>query len=218
MASFPSKESLLNLYFIRVFAYIFIAANLARFLVSTANQTELTTSFAGWSKYYPLATDPATSTEDNVANKNIWMERMLAILRKIFADIANSVLTATDRATLLIPIVGGPHPYVPMPDCWPIGTVRSKSRLALVITYIDSLTGKKAKPEGVKGCEIWFKIGGTEPISISEMTYLKTITKTPFVIDYDGTHGGQKVYFWIRWIDSKNEGKWGPCISGTILP
>ena len=218
MATFPTKESLLNLYFIRAYAYIFIAANLLRFLVSTSNQTELTTSYEGWTKYYPLAISPSTSTEDNVANKNIWMQRMLAILRKIFADIANSVLTPTDRATLLIPILGVAHPYVPMPDCWPIGSVKSTARLSLIISYFDSLTGKKSKPQGVKGCEIWFKVGGTEPVSISEMTYLKSITKTPFVIDYDGTQGGMKVYFWIRWIDSKNEGKWGPCISGTILP
>ena len=218
MATFPTKESLLNLYFIRAYAYIFIAANLLRFLVSVENKTELTASIEGWNEYYPKAINPSTSTEDNVANKNIWMERMLTVLRKIFADIANSVLTPTDRATLLIPILGGAHPYVPMPDCWPIGSVKSTSRLSLIISYIDNLTGKKAKPVGVKGCEIWFKIGGTEPVSLSEMTYLQTISKTPFVIDYDGTQGGLKVYFWIRWIDSKGKGKWSPCISGTILP
>ncbi len=218
MASFPSIESLLNLYFIRVVAHILIAANLLRFLVSVDNKAELNASIAGWNEFYPLATNPSTSTTDNVANKDKWKERMLAVLRLIYADIPNSALNATDRSIFMIPIVGGPHPYVPMPECWPIGAVFAGSRLSHTITYKDSITGKKAKPYGVKGCEIWYKIGGTEPVSVTEMIYLATIRKTPFVINYDGIHGGLKVYYWIRWIDSKNKGKWSPCISGTIMP
>ena len=216
MASFPRKESLLNLYFIRVVAHIL--ANLLRFLVSDNNKNEMTDCLDKWETAYPAAINPSSSTEDKVADKNIARDNMKAILRRIFGDIATSKLTQTDRSVMRIPALGGYHAYVPMADCWPIGRVNQGSRLSHKISYLDNVSGKKGKPYGVKGCEIWSKIGGDEPVSQSEMVYLGTITTIPFTINYVGTQGGLKVYYWIRWVDKKNKGKWGPCFFGTILP
>ena len=216
MASFPRKESLLNLYFIRVVAYIL--ANILRFLVSDKNKDEMTDCLEVWETAYPNAINPSTSTEDKVADKNMAREKMKSILRIIFGDIATSKLTYTDRTVMRIPLLGGYHAYVPMTDCWPIGSVDQGSRLSHKISYLDNISGKKGKPYGVKGCEVWSKIGGIEPVSQSEMVYLGTKTTTPFFINYDGTQGGLKVYYWIRWVDKKNKGNWGPCFFGIILP
>ncbi len=216
MASFPRKESLLNLYFIRVVAYIL--ANLLRFLVSDKNKDEMTECLEEWNKTYPAAINPTTSTEDMVADKNLAREKMKDILRTIFGDIATSKLTSTDRTVMQIPVLGGYHAYVPMADCWPIGSLKQGSRLSHKISFTDNVSSKKAKPYGVKGCEIWSKIGGETPVSQSEMVYLGTLTTTPYTINYDGTQGGLMVYYWVRWVDKKNKGKWGPGFSGIILP
>ena len=216
MASFPTKESLLNNYFAVVLAYIL--ANFVRLGVSIANKATLIANMATWNTIYPLATTKATSTTANVKDKNIAKAAVKAILRIIFGDILTSVLTVTDRLTLLIPVVGGPHPGLPMPDSEPNGAVDDSYRLAHKISYTDSASGKKAKPHGALGVEIWQKIGGVAPVSVSDLTLLETVTKTPFVVGFEGTQAGSKVWYWMRWTNKTSKGNWGPEFNGTIMP
>ncbi len=216
MATFERMESLLNTYFNVAVAYILV--NFTRLGVSVANKATLIAELATWNNIYPLATTKATSTAANVKDKNISKGKMKDILRLIFGDILTSVLTSTDRLTLKIPVVGGPHPSVPMSDSQPIGAVDDSYRLAHKISYTDSVSGKKAKPHGVEGCEIWQKIGGTAPVSFSELLFLETITKSPLVISFEGTQAGSKVWYWMRWVNKNGKGNWGPTSEGTILP
>ena len=196
MASFPRKEALLNTYFNVVVAYIL--TNIARLGVSIANKATMITELANWNNLYPLATTAATSTAANVKDKNISKGKMKAILRLIFGDIIASVLTATDRLTLKIPVIGGKHGNLPVPDSQPVGGIDDSFRLAHKITYTDSASGSKAKPRGADGCEIWQKIGGTEPVSVSDLTQLETITKNPLLVSFEGTQAGLKVWYWMR--------------------
>ena len=216
MASFPRKESLLNNYFIVVLAYIL--SNFARLGVSVANKATLISCMATWNTIYPLASTAATSTTANVKDKNIAKAAVKAILRLIFGDIIQSVLTSTDRLTLLIPVVGGNHGEVPIPDSVPNGTVDDSYRLAHKISYTDSASGKKAKPHGAGGVEIWQKIGGVAPVSVSDLILLETVTKTPFVVGFEGTQAGSKVWYWMRWTNKTSKGNWGPEFNGTIMP
>ena len=215
MATFPTKESLLNSYFAVVLAYIL--ANFVRLGVSIANKATLIANMATWNTIYPLATTKATSTTANVKDKNIAKAAMLTILRIIFGDIIQSVLTSTDRLTLLIPVFGGKFNPMPMPDSEPNGVVYTGYKLVHKITYSDSATFKKAKPHGATGCEVWQKIGGTQPVSLSELTMLETITKNPLVISFEGTQAGLKVWYWMRWVNKTSKGNWGPEFDGTIL-
>lgn len=173
---------------------------------------------AVWNNIYPLATTIATSTAAHVNDKNKSKGKMKAILRLIFDDILTSVLTSTDRLTLKIPVVGGPHGSVPVPDSQPVGSIDDSYRLAHKITYTDSVSGLVAKPHGAGGCEIWQKIGGEEPVSLSDLTQLETISKNPLMISFEGTQAGSKVWYWMRWVNKNGKGGWGPTSSGTILP
>ena len=67
MATFPTKESLLNNYFIVAVAYIL--ANIARLGVSLTNKATMISCLATWNNIYPLASTAATSTTSNVADK-----------------------------------------------------------------------------------------------------------------------------------------------------
>ncbi len=216
MATFSDKESILNTYFGVVVAYIVL--NFSRLGVSLANKATLIANFATWTNIYPLATTPATSTVANVKDKNISKRAMLTILRLIFGDIAISALTSTDRTTMNMPFIGGFHPSVPIGNSEPNGSVDDGFKLAHKITYMDNTSGKKAKPHGVTGCEIWQKIGGVAPVSVSDLQYLETISKNPLIISFEGTQGGLKVYYWMRWINKHSKGNWGPEFSGTVMP
>ena len=215
MAHFPEKEAALSLYFQVAVAYIVL--NFLRLLITPANKTLLTNEYALWVVDYPLATTAATSTKTNVATKDKEEGQMKVILRSIYGDIPESVLTQTDRDTLNIPVQGGPHPHVPMPTSTPIGQANGGARLHHVITLADSASGKHAHPHGTSGAEIWQKIGGATPVSASELTYIGSTSSAVFVTDFPGTDAGLNVYYWMRWVNSRNEkGNWSPVFSANV--
>ena len=74
------------------------------------------------------------------------------------------------------------------------------------ISFSDESTPTlKAKPAGVHGCEIWTKIDGATPTSVSEMKYLATDTASPYIVEFDGADGGKTVYYWLRWVNKKGQ-------------
>lgn len=216
MAFFSKTESILNTYFNVAVAYLL--ANLVRLGVSLDNKATMIAELVTWNNIYPLATTAAISTVANVKDKNKSKAKMKAILRLIYGDILNSVLTSTDRLTLNIPVLGGAHGTMPIPASTPEGIVDDSFRLAHKLTYLDSASGKKGKPHGATGCEIWHKIGGAEPVSVDELTFIDTITKLPLMVGFAGVQAGLKVWYWMRWSNKTAKGTWGSTSSGTILP
>lgn len=216
MAFFSTTESILNTYFNVAVAYIL--ANLLRLGVSIENKATMIAELATWNNIYPLASTVATSNAANVKDKNKSKGKMKAILRLIFGDFLNSVLTSTDRLTLNIPVIGGVHGAMPIPASTPEGIVDDSFRLAHKLTYLDSASGKKGKPHGATGCEIWYKVDGAEPTSIDELTFIDTITKLPLMVGFEGVQAGKKVWYWMRWINKTTKGNWGSTSNGTVLP
>ena len=215
MAHFPDKEGNLNTYFNVVVAYILL--NFARLLITAPNKATAVAYLSDWNTDYPLATTATTQTVTTVAAKDLDAEKMKGILRNIFGDIPQSVLTPTDRDTFNIPEVGGTHPYVPMPTSNPIGQANGGARLHHVITLMDSASHKHAHPHGTSGCEVWQKIGGTTPVSASELTYVGSTGNAVFATDFPGTDAGLNVYYWMRWVNSRNEkGSWSPVFSAYV--
>ncbi len=215
MAHFSDKEATLSLYFQVVVAYI--GLNFARLLITPANKTLLTDEYALWVVDYPLATTAATQTHTNVATKDLVEAKMKVILRGIYADMPDSVLTAVDRDTFNIPVVGGSHPHVPMPVSTPIGQVNGGARLHHVITLLDSVSNKHAHPHGTSACEVWQKIGGTTPVEASELMYIGATSNAVFATNFLGADAGKLVYYWIRWVNSRNEkGNWSPVFSANV--
>ena len=48
-----------------------------------------------------------------------------------------------------------------------LNNIDNRNRLNHIIHFFDETTlNSKAKPESVKACEIWMKIGGTPPVPI----------------------------------------------------
>jgi hypothetical protein len=88
-------------------------------------------------------------------------------------------------------------------------------RLEHTISFTDQ-DGSVAKPDGVRGCQIWFKIG--EPaIDPSELSYMTTDTASPFTYQYNGVNAGKTVYYWLRWENTRGEtGPWSDVVMATI--
>ena len=75
----------------------------------------------------------------------------------------------------------------------------------------------KAKPAGVRGCQVWQNIGTTSPVSVGERHDLATDTRTPYVAQFDAADASKTADYWLRWENTKGEtGPWSAPASATI--
>jgi len=213
--NFPDKDAELNQFFLIAVAYIL--ANFERLGVSIGNKGTVTTRLSTWVTKYAISCTPSTSTTITVAEKDVAGEELKAILKIITGDILNSVWTPTDRSTLRCPVIGGRYPLIPLTVSHPIGSVATDVAFQHTIRYRDFLTGKKAKPWGVGSCQIWQKVGGTAPNSLSDMQMIGTCTKQPFICTFTALQANELVYYVLRWVSTRGEdGPQGPGFNGKI--
>jgi hypothetical protein len=211
---FPSKEADLNTYFNLAIPYLL--NNATRLLVSPDNQNTLSVRLAAWNTAYPLSQNPNTRTVTTTATKDAARDDAKETLRIVFADIPESALTDADRTTLNLPERSTSRTPAPVPSTKPIGQVDTSKRLEHTIRFTDE-DGSAAKPEGVRGCQIWMKIGSpaTDP---SELSYVATDTRSPYVYHFEGKDAGKAVYYWLRWENTRGEtGPWSDSVMATIV-
>lgn len=124
----------------------------------------------------------------------------------------------SDRNLLGITVRSSTRTAVGPPTTKPVATVDTNQRLQHTINFVDELTpNTRARPDGVKGCEIWVKVDGPPPTDPSELRYLATDTRTPYQADYDGDQGGKIAHYMLRWVSARGEtGPWSQTVSATI--
>ena len=110
-----------------------------------------------------------------------------------------------------------PTPVEP-PTTRPVVSVDTSERLRHTIGFADEATPtRKAKPAGVRGAQIWVKIGDPAPVDPSELTFLATDTRTPYVADFDGADANKVAHYMLRWESTRGEpGPWSETASATI--
>jgi hypothetical protein len=212
---FPSKDSEIHAHFAIVVAYLTL--NGKRLGISDATLKQIADLLATWNLQYPLTVNADTKTRTAVVNKDKTRDALKAALTTIYNDLPQSVLTETDRSTLLLAERSNKHAPAPVPESKPTGTIDHSHRLEHHIKFKDAVLKSNAKPEGVHGCEIWNKLSDVAPKDASELSYVGTATASPFLIKYVGTDGGKMVWYWLRWINTRSEtGPWSDPISAMI--
>jgi len=214
---FPGKEADRNSYYGIACPYLLVTANATRLGISAANKTTLQAAYTAWNTAYPLTQNPDTRTSTNIDNKNIADDNLQTIMRSIFGDIADSALTTQDRNTLHLPERSANTP-APVPTSAPVATIDTGNRLEHSISVVDENTPtSRAKPDGVRGCQIWEKIGAPAPVSASDLIFVAETTKSPFLNHFNGADAGKMVYYWFRWVNTRGEvGPWSAMVSATI--
>jgi len=141
------------------------------------------------------------------------------LVRGLVARIqAHPNVTDVHRNGLGITVRSATRTAVGAPDTKPVGTVDTSQRLQHTINFVDELTpNSRAKPDGVQGCEIWVKVDGGPPVDASELRYLATDTRTPYVAVFEGSQGGKIAHYMLRWVSTRSEtGPWSATVSATI--
>jgi hypothetical protein len=76
---------------------------------------------------------------------------------------------------------------------------------------------KGAKPEGQHGVEVCWAILDSPPTTIEELTHSSFVTRSPLILSFDENQRGKKVFFCLRWENTRGEkGPWSDIFSAII--
>ncbi len=197
----------------------YVKVNFAALGLLIGDSTKLDTAFTKWETDYNSMLAAQAALNAAVQTKFAARDSLEELVREDTKKIqANPAVTNAQKAELGITIPKEKRTAVPVPTTRPMADVDNRQRLQHTIHFFDEGTQQsKAKPEGVRGCEIWCKIGGDPPLDYNETKFLATDTKTPYLAHYDGIDGGKTAHYLLRWVNNRNEpGPWSETISVTI--
>jgi hypothetical protein len=124
--------------------------------------------------------------------------------------------TDTDRAGLHITIRDAEPGPAPVSFTRPVGTINANQRFCHELRWRDETSGKRAKPAGMTGCEVWVKLGEA-PTVPEECRYLATESRMPFVAQFPGEDGGKVAHYMLRWVSAHGDkGPWSETVSAMI--
>ena len=214
---FPSPDAEFNVWLQNFLTYA--NANLAGLDLTAADLTPLQTADTSWNSAYAAHVAAQAQAQSARQTKDDARSDVEEALRPLVNQIQSTpAVTDSQRQSLGITVRSSTRTAVGPPVTRPVATVDTSQRLRHTIQFVDEPTpNSRAKPDGVSGCEVWVKVGDTPPADPSELKYLATDTRTPYVGEYDGADAGKKAHYMLRWVNTKGEqGPWSATVSATI--
>ena len=194
-------------------------ANAAVLKLAQADQTTLNGALTAWDAYYPAHLNAQKAATAAAATKTTARSAAEAVIRPLAAQWqANPAVTDALRAQLGITIAKTTHTPSPVPATRPELNADTSQRLQITLNFHDTGSTNKAKPAGVRGCQIWEQIGGTAPLDLTGMSFFATVTRTPGVLTFPATDAGKTVYIIARW--ENTTGQSGPLseVLSAVVP
>jgi len=181
-------------------------SNFIVFLNDPANQTRLKLTPAllapveapqtAWTQTYPAHLAARNAAQVASSNKSASRVAYDGAIRAFVGVLQrNPALADADRVAMGLTVPAATRASVGMPTGFPVATVDFAQRLAHSISFRDHSTpASKAKPDGVRGAQIYIHIGGEMPTSPDEFTFIATDTKSPYVYHFEMSDLGKTVY------------------------
>jgi hypothetical protein len=109
------------------------------------------------------------------------------------------------------------HKLLKLKSC-PEAKADTSIQAQITFRYIDSLTRKRARPEGIIGAEINWLVSQTPPASDEEMTYSQFVTSSPCTLNFREDQRGHFVYYRFRWFSRRKNchGPWSKIEKAVI--
>jgi hypothetical protein len=194
-------------------------ANLAALGLVAADLTPITAADVAFNT--ALATNVSAQSQAQSAriSKDGARRDLENFIRPLAARIQTTpTVSDAHRESLQLTVRSTTRTAVGAPETRPVATIDTSQRLQHTISFGDETTpNSRAKPPGAQGCEIWVKVGGEAPVDPSELKYVATDTRTPYLAHYEGADGGKIAYYMLRWISTRGEtGPWSQTVSATI--
>lgn len=195
------------------------AANPADYGVTAADVAPVTAGLADWNTKYPAHVAEQAAAASVQQAKDASLATLIAAVRTLVRKMQGSgMVSAAEAAALGLGVRDTEPTPAAAPTTRPLGRVDNSERLRQTIHVVDSATPtSKAKPDGVRGCEIWEKIGGPPPTDPSELSFVTLDSKTPHTNYFDGEDAGKMAHYMMRWVSTRGEpGPWSETVSATI--
>lgn len=168
---------------------------------------------------YLMATDPATRTAATVIAKNESMSEYQSGIRTFLKSYItyNAAVTDEDRRNMGLPIHKKGRTMMAAPTTVPECKVGIPSPGILEIRfYAPDVYGRK-KPDGVHGCELKWIFSDTVVSNWSQLTNAEFITHTPFRLSFDGDQRGRRIWFALRWENTRGvKGPWSEIFDTVV--
>jgi hypothetical protein len=187
--------------------------------ITDAEFTALDTAHGAWGNAYDIHKRAQTAAATASQQKQAARETFVSAVRPVIARTQmHPNMQDADRNALGITVRSTERAPAPTPTTRPIAQVDTSQRLRHTISFSDETTpSRRGKPEGVRGCEIWVKIGDPAPVDASEADFLAFDTASPYVSDYSGADAGKTAHYMLRWVNTREEkGPWSTTVSATI--
>lgn len=190
-----------------------------KFNVADATLTTLSDAQAKWASSLTDHNTAQANADAKLQTKNAARRDYETLLRAQARHIQSAPTTTdADRAALGLTIRESRRTPTVAPVSRPVAQVDTRQRLRHTISFTDEQTpNSRRKPDGVRGCEIWVKIGDPAPTDPDQLRFLALDTATPYVAEYDGADAGKTAHYMLRWISTRGEqGPWSQTVSATI--
>ncbi len=178
----------------------------------------LNTAQTVWGGSYAAHTTAQADAQAATGLKDADRDALIAMIRGFSGQIqSNPATTDIQRSALGITVPDDTPTPVGPPTTRPVLEADTSQRLQIKVAFRDEFATDKAKPAGVRGCEIWTKVGDPAPLDLSETQYQATDTRTPHLLTFDGADGGKTVHIIGRWVNTKGEpGPISETVSATV--
>jgi hypothetical protein len=197
--------------------YTYVNAHLAELGLTAADLAPLAAAQTSWQNAFSSHITAQAAALGARQGKDTARDNFESLTRA-FVRRVQAIPSVTDaaRASMNISVAQGRAPATP-PATRPVVSVNTDQRLRHTVNFVDETTPtSKGKPDGITGCEIWNKVGDP-PTGPSQLTYLGTDTRTPYIAEFKETDAGKTAYYMLRWVNSKGEpGPWSQTVSATI--
>ncbi len=145
----------------------------------------------------------------------------VALLRSFSQQIQKRTgTTDAQRGGLGVTIPDTEPTPIPAPTTAPVLNIVTAERLRHMVEASKTAPegGGLGKPAGVRGVQLWRKIGDPPPGGESDFEFVSEFTRTRMTLDYQMSQGGQTIYYQARWVSTRGEtGPWGELVSATVV-
>lgn len=214
---FPTKIADRAGYYNTAVPYLNDDANKVRLGISIGNNAKLVNGLAAWQNIYDIWLNPNLRTKLVTKDRDIADKFLMATMQTVYRDIPASKLTSEDRNILNLQLRAKPT-EAPEITTRPIASINVAQFLRHTIRLCDEDTpNSRAKPDRVRGVQIWRHIGLTKSEDINEFELLPFCTTTRFTIEFNPEDAGKTASYLFRWVNTRGEvGPWSEISAAMI--
>jgi hypothetical protein len=199
----------------------YLNANLAALglIALDPDVTALNTARTDWQAKYPAHIAAQNAARTAAEAKDASRSAYKTVIRRLAQRLqTSSAVDDSERAALGITVRDTEPTPIGPPTSRPVLEADTSQRLRIQLEFYDEgAVGTKAKPAGVRGCEIWVKVGDPPPVDLDDCRFLATDTGTPYLASFSGADAGKTAHFIGRWVSPRNEpGPLSETVSATI--